>query len=723
MTSDDRQSWLNDELRNVPLPSGMLAKLREIGVDIDAGLRAVAMPVDWKSRWQGVVQDEVLDQQLRAVPIPTELISNIFAAVEDDRLQDVPVPRGVVSRALAVTAATSPSRWQQRMQMVMAASLAMLIVGSYVLGMTGLTYLAYDVESQAPLVLTLSQSPLELTAMRPVHISALPDSELFPESIEAKPAPMSSLARFDRYFPMAPVDEVFALFRQSTSPTENIVILGQQILGQPLADQLKHPALSQVEMLKARGFRPPIELAYDRAFQFNQQTLPIVQLRQRKAASGSSNVQPLREVVIPLWTDNASFDQVERTLKAGKLPAPQDIHVEDFLAEVAGKLPGVAPGRVGIRTAGCPAPFASRAAKLLQVTAQAGAAQQTDNSPRHLTVAIHLSHDLDQGAALLQAQAALRRLVDHLREGDRLSLVTSLDSNVPLLQSAGLENKLAIYQAIRELSDQRPGDLSQILQAAAFTADQVNSDNRAAPTIVVLTNVVEQEIPLGALQLAHALKKQDVPLWMIPLGESNVHLKAFQEVGAEILSAHSSLELHSQLLQALRHRDQRVAEAVMLTIRFNPRAVAAYRLLGHGSTPDGGWTSAAIETTLRSEQASGGLFEVWLRPDGEDRVAEVKLQYREFATGRTQQRSQQIGRQSFVPTFAEAAPSLQLACIAGETAEVLRDSYFVESNRSLRWMLENSDLLNPQLQERPEFQRLQDVIRAAIANAHRNGGR
>ncbi len=723
MSSDDR-SWFNDELRKVPLPDGFLAKLREIGTledaDIDAELRAVAMPAGWQTRWQGVVEDEALDQQLRAVPIPPELISNIFTSVEDERLQDVDVPTGVVPRARAVTAATRPSRWRQRVHMSLAASLAMLIVGSYVLAMAGLTHIAYVEVPETHLVISMPPNPLDLTSMAPTQITVLPDEEFRVDRAEEPTTPIPQLVRLDHEFPPAPVDEINNLFEAPTSPTMNVLLAN--IFATPIATEPGLPTLSRIDMLVARGFRPPVVPLYDRAFHFNHQTLPIVALRTKKE-SGVTGDQPLQSCVIPQWTDNPSVDRVEHTLRAGKLPAPPDVHVEDFLAFVAGKLPDVAPGEVAVRTGAGPSPFGTHGAKLLLVTAQAGRVAQNTKLPRHLTVTINLSHQADQGAALLQVQAALRRLVDNMSDEDRLSLVTTNDPNFPLLQSAGLKNRSAIMQAISELSDRTHFGLTQILQAAADVADQVSTDNHVTPTIVLLTNVSEQHaMPSETVELARALKQQDVPVWIVPLGDDASQFESLHDAGAEVRSAQSSLQLHQHLLEALRDRDQIVAEAAMLTVRFDPRSVAAYRLIGHGSTPGGGWNSAAIETTLRSEQASGGLFEVWLRPGKENHVADVKLQYRSHATGKTLQHSQRIGRRSFVSTFDEAAPSLQIACIAAETAEVLRDSYFVESNRSLAWILDNTPYLNPQLKERPEFERLHDLIRRAATQVRRSGG-
>ncbi len=731
MSSDDR-SWFNDELRKVPLPDGFLAKLRDIGTledaDIAAALRAVAMPAGWQTRWQGVVEDEALDQQLRAVPIPSELISNIFTAVEDERLQDVDVPTGVVPRARAVTAATRSSRWRQRVHMSLAASLAMLIVGSYVLAMAGLTHIAYVAEPETHLVISMPRSPLELTSMAPTEMTALLDDEFRFDRIEVNPTLVPQLAHLERESPPAPVDEINNLFKAQTSPTTNIFHLAQisewfqeqEILGTPKDPE--QPPLSRVDMLVARGFRPPVVPLYDRAFHFNHQTLPVVALHTKKE-SGVTGDQPLQSCVIPQWTDNRSIDRVELTLRAGKLPASQDVHPEDFLADVVGKLPDVAPGMVEVRTGAGPSPFGTHGAKLLLVTAQAGRVAQPSEIPRHLTIAINLSRYADQGAALLQVQAALRRLVDNMDSGDRLSLVNTNDPDFPLLQSEGVENKSTILQAISELSDRTHFGLTQSLQTAAVVADQVSTDNQATPTIVLLTNVAEQHaMAAETVELARSLKQQNVPVWIVPLGDHDSQFESLRDAGAEVRSAQSSLQLHQHLLEALRNREQIVAEAAMLTVRFDPRSVAAYRLIGHGSTPGGGWNSAAVETTLRSEQASGGLFEVWLRPGKENHVADVKLQYRSHASGKTLQHSQRISRRSFVPTFDEAAPALQIACIAAETAEVLRDSYFVESNRSLAWILDNAPYLNSQLKERPEFKRLHDLIRQAATQVRRSGG-
>ena len=110
------------------------------------------------------------------------------------------------------------------------------------------------------------------------------------------------------------------------------------------------------------------------------------------------------------------------------------------------------------------------------------------------------------------------------------------------------------------------------------------------------------------------------------------------------------------MVEALTGDSSLAATEVKLHVDFNPRAVAAYRLIGHDSTAVGGLLPAAVETDLHVGQTASALFEVWLYPNDEDDVATVRVQWSDPAEGKSRQAGpQRVSRLQFATAFEGSA--------------------------------------------------------------------
>ena len=101
-----------------------------------------------------------------------------------------------------------------------------------------------------------------------------------------------------------------------------------------------------------------------------------------------------------------------------------------------------------------------------------------------------------------------------------------------------------------------------------------------------------------------------------------------------VRSVQSAEEIQWSLVETLTGDSSLVASEAKLNVQFNPKAVAAYRLIGHEATAVGGLLPAAVESDLRVGQEATVLFEVWLYPNNEDDVAVVRLHWTAPDSGR-----------------------------------------------------------------------------------------
>jgi hypothetical protein len=187
--------------------------------------------------------------------------------------------------------------------------------------------------------------------------------------------------------------------------------------------------------------------------------------------------------------------------------------------------------------------------------------------------------------------------------------------------------------------------------------------------------------------------------------------------GGEVHRFAASDDLCWLLIESLTGTSPVVGQDAKLRVKFNPRAVAAYRLVGHEAGPLG--TSLAPATAiLHSGESASVMYELWLHPNSDDDdVATAALEWFDPQSGQMRHAaSQRISRLQFATSFAESPLSLQAGLLAAETAAVLKQSYdfvlladaayaYAPKTRDLTQVLEAGRRVNPRLATRPDFQR------------------
>jgi hypothetical protein len=157
-----------------------------------------------------------------------------------------------------------------------------------------------------------------------------------------------------------------------------------------------------------------------------------------------------------------------------------------------------------------------------------------------------------------------------------------------------------------------------------------------------------------------------------------------------------------------------LAHGATLTVKFNPKVVQAYRLVGHGTTTLTGPVAAVTQVDLVAGIELAGLFEMWLKPDGGNDVATIDLAWHDANnSGNSAQRhmAARVVRSQFAGSFAEAPASLQAVALAAETARLLRSH--AAPGRGLGRVLDLAGQVKPQLRSQPSFAELVQLVTAA----------
>ncbi|MEK6249453.1 MAG: DUF3520 domain-containing protein, partial [Planctomycetales bacterium] len=290
-------------------------------------------------------------------------------------------------------------------------------------------------------------------------------------------------------------------------------------------------------------------------------------------------------------------------------------------------------------------------------------------------------------------------------------------------------------QAVDILSPQNAFDMGAAVHLASATAagSRLPGADRADRLLIITDGVGElaNRTKIQIQELLEDLSHRDVDLQIIDVGsdrEFRDDLPGFAGAGAsQVIEVDNDKQLEWALQESVSGRSNVIARDAQLTVRFNPQVVKEYRLMGHEAASVLGVIEAPVQLDLRAGQLASGLFELKLHEEsgseksgssvpGNDQnlVGWAELEWRDPASGQLQQRRQRISRIQFAQTFIEMPMSLQAMAIAAETAELLRDSPFVDrSSSSLKSIHSRLRDVDQQMRQTPQFRRLVQFLERA----------
>ncbi len=662
--------------------------------------------------------DAELDWQLRDVPLPEGLLVRVQRIVDDEALddwiRDLPSPALVLARSHNIPYRRRSSRLAR---WTLAASLLIVVSAGYFSALGGLLRAMRPPQSQPIALMVIDRGPLGLDVPpeEAVAISlgppAVPQGDL-PDSLVMAAEPMELLPVVDR-LTLGPAGVLASELGRSWNPTHNWLLTRWNVLGFSQPEETSLAALALIPAPTATGWELPLRREFDREFLFSRGTHPPVLTSLGKATW---------DFVAPLNTGTASWDRIRRAIMAGRLPGPEAVRVEDFLAAVAYPLPAVPPGDLGIRVAAGPSVFNQHPAGLLQIGVKAGPPAVRALPATHLTVALDLSPSMEWDGRLDQARQGIIRALDHLEPRDRFTLVVCGESPFVPVREARLEDADRVIESLEQLRPAGGADISAALQLAVAATLEVDSDAGLAKRLVVITDSRPEfsaQSTETARQLLQAASQWRFRLEVLDLSEGDD--SAWSDLaaagGGQFRRVRDAGEIRWALVEALTGEPSLVASETRLQVRFNPRAVVAYRLIGHEATGVGGTLPGSVEADLHVGEQASVLFEVWLYPNDEEDVGFVNLQWTEQPSGTSRRRGpQRISRVQFAASWEGTALALQQAAVVAETAEILRQSFgfdvpnpgayrYEPKPGKLDEALQRSRQVSPQLGRRSDFQR------------------
>lgn len=298
--------------------------------------------------------------------------------------------------------------------------------------------------------------------------------------------------------------------------------------------------------------------------------------------------------VAPLSTfsadvNTASYSNVRRYLNEGKLP-PRDAV---FLAELINYFPykypqpsGDDPVSLTLDLAPCPWKPEHKLARIGVQARSMDMIPDSEQPPRNLVFLIDVSGSMDGPTRLPLVKQSLGLLIDRLRPGDRVSIVTYAQGTSVRLQPTGGDRKETIRAAVNSLkaSGGTNGEggiqLAYELARRGFLEGGVNR-------VILCT---DGDFNVGAsseselVQLVERERASRVFLTVLGYGMGNLKNQNLEQLAnngnghyAYIDSIEEAKKVFVEQAGALTC----VAKDVKFQVEFNPSKVAAYRLLGY----------------------------------------------------------------------------------------------------------------------------------------------
>ncbi|HUY91292.1 MAG TPA: VWA domain-containing protein [Pirellulales bacterium] len=302
---------------------------------------------------------------------------------------------------------------------------------------------------------------------------------------------------------------------------------------------------------------------------------PFLEVRQNPLSTFSIDV------------DTASYANVRRFLNQHALPPKDAVRIEElvnyFKYDYAPPADD-APFAVHAEIAGCP--WAPKH-RLLRVALKGREIDFNNRPASNLVFLIDVSGSMDQPNKLPLLKAALRLLIDRLSENDRIAMVVYAGSSGLVLPSTTGDRQAVIAGALEQLQAGGSTNGASGIQLAYETARQ-NFIRGGVNRVILCTdgdfNVGATD--QGALtRLIETEAKSDVFLSVLGFGDGNYKDAAMESLADRGNGNYAYIdnlnEAHKVLVEQAGGTLVTIAKDVKLQLEFNPRRVAAYRLVGY----------------------------------------------------------------------------------------------------------------------------------------------
>jgi len=383
-----------------------------------------------------------------------------------------------------------------------------------------------------------------------------------------------------------------------------------------------------------------------------------------------------------LDVDTAAYSVARRYVNDGLLPPAEAVRVEEFVNYFEQGYPTPPEVAFGIYADGAPSPFEPGSA-LLRFGIQGYQVAEWERKPSVLTFVIDVSGSMDMENRLGLVKQSLQLLVDRLRPDDTVSIVVyGSQARVVLYPVRGDERERileAIYSLYPEDSTNAEAGL-RLGYELAMQAFRPDANNRVILCSDGVANVGATG-PDAILETIHGYVSEGVYLTTVGFGMGNFNDVLMEQLANDGNGNYAYVdtldEAEKLFVENLTSTIQVIARDAKVQVDFNADVVARYRLIGYENR-------AVADQDFRNDYVDAGeigaghsataLYSVQLKPGAQGRIATVQLRWEDPGTYETREINGNFNTWDLAASYQESDPRFQLAVLAAQYAEVLRNS-------------------------------------------------
>ncbi|MGA9524913.1 MAG: von Willebrand factor type A domain-containing protein [Myxococcaceae bacterium] len=388
------------------------------------------------------------------------------------------------------------------------------------------------------------------------------------------------------------------------------------------------------------------------------------------------------ESTFAIDVDTASYTLVRRMLTERVRPPPESVRAEELINYFDYRYREPGRGSLAVHLEVAPSPF-SKGHHLLRVGVQARRISPAERRPTHLTFLVDVSGSMSTPDRLALAQQALHVLVDNLRQGDSVALVTYAGNVRRVLSHTGMEHRARIHSAIAELSAGGSTAMGSGIELAYEEARTMLRPGHISRVIVLS----DGDANVGFTSHGEMLRsierevQRGVTLTTVGFGMGNYRDELMEQLADK---GNGNSYYVDNLAEARRIFQDRlagtlevVAKDVKLQVVFDPRQVRRYRLVGYENRD-------VADRDFRNDQVDGGeigaghsvtaLYDLELTSDAGEGLARVHVRAKPPEGERAEEAVFALEESALRARFEDASPEFRFATSVMGFAERLRGS-------------------------------------------------
>ena len=410
--------------------------------------------------------------------------------------------------------------------------------------------------------------------------------------------------------------------------------------------------------------------------------------------------------------DTASYAIARRKILSGEMPPPAAIRVEEFVNYFHYDYPAPTDGKpFAVHMDLTPSPFAG-GKHLLRVGVQAKAVSLRDRKAAHLTFLVDVSGSMSSPDKLDLAKRALRILVDNLKDGDTVALVTYAGSTRVVLEPTDLAHKAEIVSAIEELSSGGSTAMGSGIELAYRTAARTVKPGAISRVIVLsdgdanVGNTTHEQI----LATIAGHVKEGITLTTVGFGMGNYKDHLMEQLANKGNGNNYYIDNLSQAKRVFQEQLggtlEVVAKDVKLQLEFDPAKVKGYRLVGYENRDiaDDDFRDDKVDAgEIGAGHSVTAIYELELAGAAADALATLRIRHKAPDGVHAGENAYPFAAARVHASFDGASEDLRFAIAVMATAEILR-----KSPHAAGWPLERIAAIargaaSPDSAERQEF--------------------